>query len=296
MKSSVDVVMRYHKTGNLDYLFQAIESLAQQTFPHIHLILSTQDIDSATFEKIKTQTSEINRKSYRNIGLTWVNQDSVDGEDLRSQLFLAGLSKCQSDYIAFLDYDDILYPYAYELLVQQFERHPKTVLIAANVDRATYNFINGQEICLSKNRFINRRYEKYELCHHNVLPLHSYMIRRSALQKVDLAPLQKLSMFEDYSLILMLMQTGDFDFSLHNCSLGEYKFRMHLPNSTLAIRQSEKIRQQWIDSYKVMEHLKTQLVLNLSLADLKKIIRSERKEPRSELGYDFFDFSPYDLE
>ncbi len=293
----LDVLVRYHNSGNLGYLRECLLSILRSTYPKINIILACQDVPDEVAESMRSFFSrELKNVSTEKIRSLEVFQlKTKNNEDMRALLFLEGLRRRSGTYFASLDYDDVIYEFAYDLLINKFNA-PEVGLVSGGLHKAIYVPVEGGEKCIEKYGFNKRKYFQYELVHHNFLPLHSYVILGSAIDKLDLKFLEQLSMFEDYALLLKLSATCRFDFSLQDCPVGEYRFRKHIPNSTQSILLEDNVREQWVQCYKIVEELKRNIKIEISFADLKQILASERRNAHKELGYDFFDFSKFDNE
>lgn len=293
----LDVLVRYHKSGNLEYLKACINSLFESAYGNINIILGCQDVDSNTLDYIENFFSDEQSKcpKTKTRTLETFHIKTSNNEDLRAVLFMEGLRRRSGTYFAALDYDDIIYSFSYDLLISKFV-DANIGLVAGGLHKAVYILNEGKEVCIDKYGYNKRKYFQYELVHHNFLPLHSYVIRGSLLDNVDISFLDDLSMFEDYALLLKISPLCRFDFSLQDCPVGEYRFRKHLPNSTQAILLEDDVRQKWVRCYQIVEEMKRNIKVNISFAELKQIITTERKGSHKELGYEFFDFSKFDSE
>ena len=180
----ISVVVRYHESGKLDYLFTALASIVNQTYSNLEIILCLQNVDNKVVQQIKNHFEELNssrpKTDPRDLKIHQINCEP--NIDLRSRLFTEGLLLATGDFLAFLDYDDIVYDYAYETLISLFPKDPTYALIAGNVNRSIYLTIQGEERLVSSIPYVKRKHSTHELFHHNVLPLHTYMIRTACLK------------------------------------------------------------------------------------------------------------------
>lgn len=293
----LDVLVRYHKSGNLSYLEESLRSIIVSSFADIHIILGCQDVEPSAEKTIRSFFDEdLNRiPKEKNRTLSVFHVRTNGNEDRRAVLFKEGLQRRNGDFFASLDYDDVIYEFAYDLLISKFKSE-NVGLVAGGLHKAIYVPSTSGEMCVEKFGYNKRKYFQYELVHHNFLPLHCYVIRGKFIDQLDLGFLEDLSMFEDYALLLKLSAICKFDFSLQDCPVGEYRFRKHLPNSTQAIQVEGSVRDQWVHCYKIVEKMKKEITIEMSFADLKQILASERRNAHRELGYEFFDFSKFDPE
>lgn len=289
----LSVVVRYHDKGNRDFLYEAMGSIVKQTYPNIEILLCTQNVSASSLEEISSVTKTIIQKTpadHTRVFRTF-NEVCEPDEDIRSKLFLKGILNAQGAYLAFLDYDDVMFDYAYSLLIELLPKDESVALIAGGINRSIRLNLNGIEKCVNSQPFIKRKHLTHELCHHNFLPLHSYMIKTANLRDLPLqTSIEKLWMFEDYALLLLLASRYKFELSHFEIPVGEYRFRPQIPNSTLQIKSNDRIRKQWTDSYEIVEALKGKIPYHATIGDLKDAIHFERTHHFNSLSYDFFDF------
>lgn len=104
----VTVVIPTHNRA--DYIGAAIESVLAQTLDRIEIIVVDDESTDDTRERVLAYGDRV---SY-----TWTpNGGSAHARNV-------GMLQARGRYIAFLDSDDLYYPYALELLVNVLERHP----------------------------------------------------------------------------------------------------------------------------------------------------------------------------
>lgn len=290
----VSVVVRYHQKGEIAFLYEALESILNQSYSEIEIIICTQNIEEEKQLQISSflqnKISKLSDKDRRFFKI--YNQCCDAGEDLRARLFTKGIDLSSGKYLAFLDYDDVVYKFAYATLVELLPKNDDVALVAAGVNRVIRIKSSGDaELTVSGEPFIKRQYSKHELFHHNVLPLHSYLIKKQSLQSISINDyLDKLWMFEDYALLLLLASRYNFELSYFEIPVGEYRFRPYLPNSTLQIKSDERVKEKWIKSYDIVESIKKEISVNMKISELSEIIHFERTHHFNSLSYDFYDF------
>ena len=95
----------------MNYLKQCLDSIIQQTYSNLEIILvddGSTDQSGSICDKYEERDSRITVIHKKNGGLS----------DARN----AGLSKCKGDYISFIDSDDYISPYFYEILMGVAEK------------------------------------------------------------------------------------------------------------------------------------------------------------------------------
>lgn len=159
--------------------------------------------------------------------LTLTNWTGDEPQDARSILLNEGVRAAQGRYLAFLDYDDVLYPDAYELLVGRLTRTGAAIAFArvriVQMDvhaHFLYPMSSPVPPPFNGNSLI-------DLFRCNFCPLHSYVIDRSQLSSDAVSFEPTLTLEEDYDLLLRICAQYPSDFALAtlNVVVGEYCYK-----------------------------------------------------------------------
>ncbi len=152
------------------------------------------------------------------------NWQGEHGIDWRTRLFNLALGVVRGRYLAFLDYDDVLFPEAYELLVRQM-RYSGAGIVFASVQEMRVN-IRGSLYQVAGTQKPNYHGESlFDLFRSNFCPIHSYMIDRRGVPGEIMHFDESLSIEEDYDLLLRICAACRSDFSLLDTKVGYYFFK-----------------------------------------------------------------------
>lgn len=240
----VSVVVRFHDISELSKLERAIQSLHAQTDATIQPIVVTQRFNS-------TQLEATARAVSRQWFFEWLPEISVINysdqgpSDARSDLMNTGIRKHQSlgnRFLAFLDYDDIVYSHAYEILKEPLLTTDAAVSFAGiemahAVGMRDYDFIYDMSY-----PFIGKN--KMDLVKENFCPLHSYLIDCSKVDPDDLYFRSELCRVEDYDFLLRVAGPNPCDFSALAYRIGIYIIRSDHSNSTPSNNGSKEDREK----------------------------------------------------
>jgi glycosyltransferase involved in cell wall biosynthesis len=113
---TVTIVVTFHRT--LNYAYEALESIKNQTRPPDQIIVVLSDLDSE-IEIFRRIVSDLNFPQLEYL----ICRDGAAGENRN-----ASLEFLKSDYVVFLDGDDFLTPMALEILIFNVSHEPKSVL------------------------------------------------------------------------------------------------------------------------------------------------------------------------
>jgi GT2 family glycosyltransferase len=204
-QNKVSVIVR---TLNRPLLLQrALASLANQTYRGFEVVVVNdggEDVSSlvALFEAYFPITSIFHQESKG-----------------RTAAINIGLQNSKGQYVAFLDDDDILYPWHLEALLQGGEE---------NNAKVVYGDYNRALVVDPENQFPELLvgapswdYKRQELLVQNYLPIHSYIVARDSVDKVGFWN-ENLDRLEDYEFLLRLSTA--FDFYHVKKTICEYRF------------------------------------------------------------------------
>jgi glycosyltransferase involved in cell wall biosynthesis len=154
-----------------------------------------------------------------------VNCEQAQPVDARAVLLTFGLKNAQGRYVAFLDYDDVLYPEAYELIVGRLKEGGAAIAFATvrvmRVEPYDEFFYVAREITPSPFSGSNL----IDLFRQNFCPIHSYVIDRSQIPNDVLFDEVTFTLEEDYDLLLRICARFQSDFSLVKTQVGDYFYK-----------------------------------------------------------------------
>jgi glycosyltransferase involved in cell wall biosynthesis len=226
----LDVIVRFHDVRRLHELDRAIFSLVSQDYRPLYIILVLQRF---TQEEIavtrKTLAPLEGFENARQIKvLNWNENEPPDG---RSALINLGIKNANGRYIAFLDYDDVLYPEAYELLIGRLRTTQAAIAfggICANRIEAfdAYCYVKNKTFPFIGNNVL-------DLFRRNFCPIHSFVIDTTKIAREDLFFDPMISRAEDYDFLIRLCVKYASDFELSTTYIGAYYLKNDGSNTIL---------------------------------------------------------------
>ena len=212
----VSTVVRFHKGADEALLWNALYSLAAQTHCCVQPWVALQDVEDHWCSAFEALLRE----------LPWgpdcapvIRRYATSGDitDLRAVMLNEVLKEIGRGLVAFLDYDDVLYPDAYCGMVSRIKQTNKNAtfgrVYTAYLDHSTKTIISRRKVYIKGASYA-------DLLHAAFIPLHSVILD---LDKIDV---QKISYFadmkymEDYYLLLQVLDERLTDWE----SLGEFRF------------------------------------------------------------------------
>src|SRR5688572_25867702 len=117
----VSVIMPVYNGAR--FIQAALESVRQQTYQSIEIII----IDDGSTD----QTSDVVARFVSPFPIRYIRQKNQGQSAARN----AGVLEAQSEFIAFLDVDDVWYPEKIATQVNLFQQHPEAGLVFSNAHR-----------------------------------------------------------------------------------------------------------------------------------------------------------------
>lgn len=273
MSELVNVVIRFHDVTKLRHLSTALLAVYAQQYQPVQAVVVLQHFSPAEVAAVERIVQAFRWAAPRMPPL--VQNADVPSGDQRSKLLNEGLRFCSGRYLAFLDYDDVLYRHAYAYLVNRLCRtgaaiafgrvYRKDVVPGAAFD---YHFARSRPF---------RGRTRLELFQNNFCPLHSYLLDRSQIPTEDLWFDEGLARLEDYDFLLRLCAKHATDFGGLDKFIGEYTLRNDGSNSILSeYTQDADNRHQWQEAQRQVSRTRERLTPHLTMQEILQVMQAAR--------------------
>jgi lipopolysaccharide biosynthesis protein len=212
----VSTIIRFHRSGDMKLLQNALYSLLAQTDCVVQPVLAVQDLPEPMLAELQTMLEKI---PFHNKYAPKVKRYQSDAScsDLRSLMLNQELKLVRTQFASFLDYDDILFAGAFSWLITRLKKTGKN---------ASFGLIYSTSVTWEENR-INKRSAVYnygksykDFYNNNHTPIHGFMLDVTRINLLDLEYVRCMKYMEDYYLTLQIFTENDTDWN----SLQEGKF------------------------------------------------------------------------
>ena len=248
---TIDVVIRFHDARRLAELERAVFSLVMQRYRPINIVLVTQRFTEEAIEETRDYLSAV--LSINDApSLQIVNFSEPEPKDARSILINVGIQHGAGRYLAFLDYDDCLYPEAYELLVSRVR--DTDAAIAFGGIGLHYLDMFPAFSHRTGGAFPFKGHGLFDLFEDNFCPIHSFVVDRTKLPTHELFFEPYMCRAEDYDFLLRVCARHLADFTHCRTIIGAYSLKNDGSNTTLTeSAATESTRRSWDDASAFVE-------------------------------------------
>lgn len=233
----LDVLIRLHTTERLTELGRCLFSLVCQDYAPLHVVLVTQRFDEAQLGRVRAFVAPYAGYN-RLVRLEVVNRADPLPKDARSALLNAGLQACHGRYLAFLDYDDVIYERAYTTLTRALENH-RVAVAFGNIHARICQAQDDLLLTRQRRPLFSAGRGALDLFRDNHCPIHSFVIDRSRVDDRDLWFDESLTRLEDYDFLLRLCAKYASCFVNKNTFVGDYYIKDDGSNSVHASHATE---------------------------------------------------------
>jgi lipopolysaccharide biosynthesis protein len=254
----VTTIIRFHRDGDIELLRKALLCLASMNNCICKPLIAAQDLSYSQLESLTTLLNDFLWNSDNPPEIIHYKCQNGHG-DLRSKMLNEALHKVTTRYAAFLDYDDLLMPHAYEWMIQRLEETKKAVAFG-RVYLTRYNDATGEIVERLKAFEYGYSYEDFRRQNH--APLHSFMIDMSRVDISSVTYHENHKYMEDYYLTLQLFRRDNCDWTAlaQNIYVGDYIHSVNRPHTLAFTDSSERQSTIMSDDY---------LLCNQRIASLK---------------------------
>lgn len=241
--NSLHVIVRFHDSSRVRELDRALFSLAHQFYRPITVDIITQRFSK---EKLGILESCIAKYAFLPAPAAFVisNFESPDPDDARSALVNLGLQASRKGrFFAFLDYDDVIYPEAYEKLIGSLLSTNSAIAFGGIVCKNSQVSEAAIIVATKERRF--RGDGLLDLFRDNFCPIHSFVVDRTKVSETDLFFNERLHRAEDYDFLLRLCSKYKSDFSLIDTIVGDYYLKDDGSNTTELVATTDDLAAPW---------------------------------------------------
>lgn len=218
--AAVTTIIRVHKSADFKLLRNALSCLVAMHHCICQPLIAAQDLSEDQHARLTRLLGEF--PWHPDHPPRVQRFESPDGNgDLRSKMLNESLRSVTTRYAAFLDYDDLLMPSAYEWLIRRLQISGRAVSFGRVFSSA---FNSERQLLLDRSRAFEYGYSYQEFVDHNHAPLHSFMLDLHKLDLTRIVYFDDQRYMEDYLLTLQLFTRQNCDWAglRANHYIGDY--------------------------------------------------------------------------
>ncbi|MCX6982085.1 MAG: class I SAM-dependent methyltransferase [Verrucomicrobia bacterium] len=241
--NSLHVIVRFHDSRRIRELDRALFSLAHQNYRPITVHIVTQRFSEDELKAVAACTARYSSLP-EPAAFVISDLDSPDPVDGRSALINIGLrASAKGRFFAFLDYDDVIYPEAYQALIANLLSGDAAIAFGGIACKGS--LVSDAAIVVDTRE---RRFKGdclLDLFKDNFCPIHSFVVDRSRTTEAELFFNERLHRAEDYDFLLRLCAKHKSDFSLIDTVIADYYFKDDGSNTTELTATTEDRSAPW---------------------------------------------------
>lgn len=273
----LSVIVRFHEGASLEMLDLALFSLAGSQYEDLEVIIVGQNLTPETTAKI---SESVSLQPWSNKTKTRLEVVQIGNRDGRSELINIGIGLSTGRYIAFLDYDDVVYQRGYSTLIDKLKNSTAAIAVGGCRRAGVESAQNIYSITFKDKPYVWGGVSD-DLFQDNFVPIHSYVIDRTRCNSKFLNFDVNLSRLEDYAFLIKIAANHEINFDLINFSVCEYRIRQDGTNSVMDGGDENDLvkKEAWIKSGMQIDQLKSSLYVVHSvkeIGDLRKELHKER--------------------
>jgi len=234
----VTAIIRFHKNADFRLLKNAFLSLFSQSGCIVQPLIAAQDLSNDQLSKLDELLAQYAWHSdFRPIVRIFRSKDG--NADLRSRMMNESLKSVKTRFATFLDYDDIVFPFAYKWLISRIKTTNKTVSFG-NVFIAEFNRKNLQIIDRKRNFEWGVSYKDFINDNHS--PLHGFMIDVSKINLAKIKYYEDMKYMEDYYLTMQIItkENTDWDSLKFKKYIGDYMYSLDGDHTLSTLNEDKK--------------------------------------------------------
>jgi hypothetical protein len=224
-QDSVETIVRFHNPASFPELAAALMSLIAQNWRPLRVLLVTQRFTAEQLAALDAALAPYRAidPSAEIVVVPYARQDGL--ADARSALVNAGIAQARGRYIGVLDYDDTLYPDAYEILVRELEAS-RCAVACGGIAMKGVAVSGAVPLGIAYAR-VGRSfgYGLIDTFRNNFCPFHGMLFDRTRIATEDLRLDEGLPICEDYDLHLRLGARYPVSYTMIERVVGDYRYR-----------------------------------------------------------------------
>lgn len=255
------IVRTQGKDKNLE-LKNALNSLIAQTYENLSVLVTIHSNDKEVIQ----DTLSFLESFQEMIDLKPLVVREKQGN--RSHPLNIALENLDSEYVSFLDDDDIYYPNMGNTLISAMEKGRNTFALGRSVDvieRLEKN-ITGEEYLyiVSKSKRPYQGFSKSLLMLDNFIPFNTFVVKKTLLEGIRFN--EDMEYLEDWHFLKELVLKKAFSFVQLDIPVSEYRRRNDSSDA-----YNEENYQKWVESRKVTDNYFKKKEVNVEIGDLINI-------------------------
>ena len=274
-KAGLDVIVRLHDIRRVPEFSRSLFSLVCSNYRPLHVQICVQRFSQRDLAKLHGVIQPL--KAF-GCDISLHNFVRKSPKDARSELLNVGIKHSKGRYLAFLDYDDIIFPDAYGTLIEELKKSGAGI---------AFGGIEVSRVAMGENfSVVTSKVHPFEgknirdLLMTNFCPIHSYVLDRKFLAPIKFKA--HLTCLEDYYFLLQFCAKSRSSFAQIKKKVGCYNLKNDGSNTVIHTSEADDEKLTgWAHGRKAVAALKARTLLS---RDVQKQAGLKRFDPKLTIG------------
>lgn len=249
--SSITYILRCHSISCIPKLRTALFSVASQHYTRTQALVVLQNLSDSDLSEVESVAEHI--ASATGLTVQVKNFSFPRPGDYRGALLNQAIKTIESRYVAFLDYDDVVYPNHASILIEDLESDPHQEAAASfgACISAVYEDLPNNAIYIKKKSTFYDAPSVTTCVLDNCFPIHSYVIDRFRVKQFPYFN-EASPYLEDYYFLLALIERHPVSTRKSAVAVCEYRINANNTNTVFTEYETnqpdENKRRKWLEA------------------------------------------------
>ncbi len=273
--NAIDVIVRFHDPAQISRLSRCLFALYGQRHQPLQVMIALQNFDAEARAAVRETVEAFDWSEPRRAPVIH-NVEAEGSSDHRARLWNAALEMADARYLAFCDFDDVVYPDGYSYLLHRLQATRAAAAFGSSL-HVDCTPMPGFDFAYAK-RFLYGK-DRYDFFWRNFCPVNSVLFDRARIPTAELRADESQCKAEDYRVFAAIVAKYETDWMSIGTVVSEYWHRTDGSNTVLSHRRDAAAVLEWERELESVRQRWTTLKTSVPIADVVRFAELRAKEP-----------------